>query len=50
MYGLEFDLGNNVRHVELHFVPTQVTLLLPGRLIVTSLPSSGEIPMVGSND
>ena len=32
MYGLlEFDLGNNnVGHVELHFGPTQVTLLLPG--------------------
>jgi len=29
MYGLEFDLGNNVGHVELHFMPTQVTLLLP---------------------
>lgn len=30
MYSLEFDLGNNVGQVKLHFVRTQVTLLLPG--------------------
>jgi hypothetical protein len=30
MYNLEFDLGNDFGQVKLHFVPTQVTLLLPG--------------------